>query len=28
MADFLPHALARASKPAAAERTVVAVMPQ
>ena len=28
MADFLPHALVRASKPAAAERTVVVVMPQ
>lgn len=28
LADFLPHALARAAKPASTERTVVAVMPK
>jgi hypothetical protein len=28
LADFVPHALARAYKPTAAERTVVAVMPK
>lgn len=28
LADFLPHALARAYKPASTERTVVAVMPK